>query len=586
MIPQIEIRKKAREYGVPVSTIERDYAQNWLLKFLSTRNIALKGGTGIRKIYFGDYRFSDDLDFTLLESISKEDLEKQVKEVVKRTKEESGINFEDDSRMEENENGFEINVYFQIMQSGDNKTRIKIDITKHKNEKILLSLNKKGIIHPYSDDLETKVKVYSLEEIVTEKMRSLFQRTRPRDLYDVCYLWDKIDKKKVLDIFLQKCEFKGVKIDSSDFRSRKDDFKDAWTNSLQHQLKDLPDFEEVFSSVIREVGNLRRRRKLSENVFIIKVKTLTPIWTGGAERKCDRLYETGIMGSLRWWYEAIVRGLVGYACDPTNEDSRCKIDQDKFKKSMKSGKTVQEALNKQICPVCQLFGCTGWSRRFKLETDGISENDIKKGNGPTAGLKPNTDFNLKFTFLFDPSPEQKWLFKKTLWVIENYGAIGGRTTWKPNGKWGTSYGLIKIEEYGDLSQWNTFSTIDKVKAYLKENKNTIKRKSDSDWFNFNFYWIIEGQYLTRHQINKIVQRDLSNSKKYLKEAGDFDKWLGGKMNSDKAVSKKIFSFKDPNKVFGYVTDKEKMKIIQEKIRKILGKDIVLKTGKEILEGIR
>lgn len=42
----------------------------------------------------------------------------------------------------------------------------------------------------------------------------------------------------------------------------------------------------------------------------IKIKTLTPIWTGGFEPgKMDRIHETGIIGSLRWWYEAIVRGL-------------------------------------------------------------------------------------------------------------------------------------------------------------------------------------------------------------------------------------------------------------------------------------
>jgi len=54
----------------------------------------------------------------------------------------------------------------------------------------------------------------------------------------------------------------------------------------------------------------------------IKLKTLTPIWTGGADGKCDRLHETGIIGSLRWWYEVLVRGLGGYACDPTS-DNRC-----------------------------------------------------------------------------------------------------------------------------------------------------------------------------------------------------------------------------------------------------------------------
>ena len=316
--------------------------------------------------------------------------------------------------------------------------------------------------------------------------------------------------------------------------------------------------------------------------FTVKIKSLTPLWTGDADRKNTTLRETGIIGSLRWWYEALIRGLGGTACDPTDENLRCKLDQDKFKKAIKRGKSAQEALDEKICPACQLFGCTGWSRGFRLEINGISENNIKKGKGPTAGLKPNTIFNLKFTFLSDLNYEQKWLFKKTLWVIENYGTIGGRTTWKPNGEWGTSYGLIKIEDYGDLRQWDTFSNIDNVKTWLKENKEVIKKKNHPYWFNLNFYWIIEGQYLTRQQINKVVRRDPNNPKKYLPEANDFDKWLGGEISSERSVSKKIFSFTYPNKVFGYVRNDEELIRLYERIKKTLGEDVELKTGKEIL----
>ncbi len=79
----------------------------------------------------------------------------------------------------------------------------------------------------------------------------------------------------------------------------------------------------------------------------IKIRTLTPLWTGDIDRKCTKLKETGIIGSLRWWYEALVRGLGGYACDPTSE-GRCPD---------KNGK---------ICDACKLFGCTGIKRSFNL----------------------------------------------------------------------------------------------------------------------------------------------------------------------------------------------------------------------------
>jgi CRISPR-associated protein Cmr1 len=96
----------------------------------------------------------------------------------------------------------------------------------------------------------------------------------------------------------------------------------------------------------------------------IKLKTLTPIWTGGADGKCDRLHETGIIGSLRWWYEALVRGLGGYACDPT--ESGCTFDENEYRKS-KAADERQHLLKAGVCDACQLFGCTGWARKFRIK---------------------------------------------------------------------------------------------------------------------------------------------------------------------------------------------------------------------------
>lgn len=50
----------------------------------------------------------------------------------------------------------------------------------------------------------------------------------------------------------------------------------------------------------------------------IFLKTVTPLWTGGIDAgQYDRIHETGIIGSLRWWYEAILRGCGVRVCDPT-----------------------------------------------------------------------------------------------------------------------------------------------------------------------------------------------------------------------------------------------------------------------------
>lgn len=82
----------------------------------------------------------------------------------------------------------------------------------------------------------------------------------------------------------------------------------------------------------------------------VGLRTLTPLWTGGVDGRSSYLHETGIIGSLRWWYEAIVRGLGGDACDPTARGAaRCH--------------------DREHCIACDLFGCTGWGRRFRLQLD-------------------------------------------------------------------------------------------------------------------------------------------------------------------------------------------------------------------------
>jgi len=310
----------------------------------------------------------------------------------------------------------------------------------------------------------------------------------------------------------------------------------------------------------------------------IKVKTLTPIWTGDVERESTKLRETSIIGSLRWWFEAIVRGLGGYACDP-NSNGKCELDPRKLKKSCES-KSLQDALDEQICPVCQLFGCTNWARRFRLEINGINEKDIVKGKGSRAGLMKNKTFNFKVNLISELTNEQKWLIKKTLWVIENYGAVGGRTTWKPNGEWGTPYGIIKVQSYGDLANWDSLSDKDKVVNMLKRNKEKLKKDNNPNWFNFKFYWIIKGRYLTRSQINSLVRRNPDNPQKYSDTANNFDRWLGGGIG----VSKKVFSFGDPAMTFGYVRNDDELKEIVKRIRELLG-EVSIKTGAEILEGL-
>lgn len=246
MIPEIEFKKYARLFNIPISSIERDYAQSWLLAHLP--KMAFKGGTGIRKGYIDNYRFSDDLDFTLLEHSNFKELTNKIKKAIQKTRNASGISFLDDMKSEEVKNGYVFIVYFRILRTSGDPLKIKIDVTKKENELIINPVQNRDILHIYSDKINEQINVYTLEEMFAEKVRSLFERTRPRDLYDVWYLNKKMTVDKTL--FQKKCKYKNVEPRIDELVTRKTNYEKTWNGSLQHQLPELPSAKDVFDEVI------------------------------------------------------------------------------------------------------------------------------------------------------------------------------------------------------------------------------------------------------------------------------------------------------------------------------------------------
>lgn len=72
MITVFELRERVREWSLREDVVEKDYALGWLLWGIASHPIlgqtwVFKGGTCLKKCYFETYRFSEDLDFTLVE---------------------------------------------------------------------------------------------------------------------------------------------------------------------------------------------------------------------------------------------------------------------------------------------------------------------------------------------------------------------------------------------------------------------------------------------------------------------------------------------------------------------------------------
>jgi len=276
----------------------------------------------------------------------------------------------------------------------------------------------------------------------------------------------------------------------------------------------------------------------------IRIRTLTPLWTGGVDRTCDRLHETGIIGSLRWWYEAIVRGLGGYACDPTAKEARC--PQDSRKKPTDPG---------HHCVVCELFGCSGWARKFRL----VVLDD--QGNVVQQQIRASQILVFRFIPLRPVQDEEWCLVAATLRLIADYGAMGGKTVFKPsdeqnrqNALHHRDFGLIQVLEQplppeckrGDLQ------------AYVQGNRwRRNFRDNDFAWASLHNFWCVKGRYLARQNhnqslFNRVVGRHTEkNRAQKLFRNTEINQWLAGGQQE----SKKVFSFKEPEKArrtFGFI----------------------------------
>ncbi len=216
------------------------------------------------------------------------------------------------------------------------------------------------------------------------------------------------------------------------------------------------------------------------NSLNITLHTLTPLWTGGVDQTCDRLHETGLIGSLRWWYEALVRGLGGYACDPT--EHTCTFDEEKYRKST-AREERQRLREAGLCDACQLFGATGWARRFRLQ---LSDGE-KLFNGKNVLIPSGRVHQSKHGsraggwFVFSESRRGDIAFKLVslrdadLRPIETILAlIGQHASLGPKGSNG--YGVIKVENVSrDLSWVNLFG-----------NQNPARNNALPDFRDFFF----------------------------------------------------------------------------------------------------
>ena len=266
MIDKLEVLQAAKKLGLQNSTIEKDYVLGWVLIGIQNhpkiKNLWIfKGGTCLKKCFFNEYRFSEDLDFTLLDAaqMSEPFLMSILNDLAAWVYEEVGIEIPLKNLSVEFYTNLQGSLSAQAKLSyiGPLKQKkvnslptIKLDLTPH--EKVVLTPESREIFHPYSDRPLNSPQAfcYGYEEIFAEKLRALAERARPRDLYDIIHLYQQRhrlkEKPKFFESLEQKCSFKKMSLPSLETIERhpqKAILSSEWENMLRHQLPALKPFE-------------------------------------------------------------------------------------------------------------------------------------------------------------------------------------------------------------------------------------------------------------------------------------------------------------------------------------------------------
>ena len=281
----IRLREARRCLGFPWEVLERDYLLSWVLAGIAQvpvlrDTLVFKGGTALRKCYFGDYRFSEDLDFSARKEVpTGEELERLIgescKAAVRLLDEYASVEIICERYMEREphpggQEAFTVRAKFPWHRHP--LTRVRIEVTV--DESILRPPESRRIIHEYGEPLQAEILVYSLEEIVAEKLRALLQhaallktrgwsRSRARDYYD---LWrvlgsygDQMELAHFGLLLREKCAVRNVSFAGPD-----DFFEEqmlvrvekTWEKWLDPLVPDLPACQTVVGALRPKVAKL------------------------------------------------------------------------------------------------------------------------------------------------------------------------------------------------------------------------------------------------------------------------------------------------------------------------------------------
>lgn len=238
MIPQAEVRRRARSLGIQEAYILRDYVLNHVLVSVSQSfpELVFRGGTALARVNWPDFRLSEDLDFISQGQV--DNLEARLESTVA-----------DSSKRIERSLKFQ----FGPPRGAWSRSTVESEFGEllldiNSQEKAYLPVEERKINLPYSDlDDQVRIRCISVAEILGNKWFMLDDRREPRDLYD---LWAGLTQFRVpFEEVVRGHRAKYGHPPLRDSLRAAKQLQDKWETRMRHQLSNLPSLDEVLGDV-------------------------------------------------------------------------------------------------------------------------------------------------------------------------------------------------------------------------------------------------------------------------------------------------------------------------------------------------
>ena len=256
MMVREELAEVGSVRGLSLRNTALDYLQDVCLHTVSRyrRAMVFKGGTALHKFHGLD-RFSEDLDFVL--GKRKLDLER-VRDRIVRSCDLLGIGCVM-GRFDKYQNEVNMDIHFRgPLYDGrkESMSRIAFNVSlREAPQEVETSFH----TSPYREVPAFELHVMSAREMMAEKVRAIMTRDKPRDVYD---LWFLFRKGVAVDLALteRKLTLYNLEFSSDGLIAAAEAKRGAWKRDLGSLVMGrLPIFDDVMDQLVEDLGRTPRR---------------------------------------------------------------------------------------------------------------------------------------------------------------------------------------------------------------------------------------------------------------------------------------------------------------------------------------